>query len=104
MKPKLFENNLTVHKLLGDVSEDELEVRYLAVDQVKDEVVELYQVWDSCMTAVSEQLLGAEDNEKKMKSIESDLGGLTSFLARKCAAGEGEEGGEGGGQHGQRDQ
>ena len=83
MKPKLFENNLTVHKLLGDVSEDELEVRYLAVDQVKDEVVELYQVWDSCMNAVSEQLLGAEDNEKKMKSIESDLGGLTSFLRRE---------------------
>ena len=85
MKPKLFENNLTVHKLLGDVSEDEFEVRYLEVDKVKDEVVELYQEWDSCMTAVSQQLLGAEDNEKKLNSIESDLAGLSSFLRRESA-------------------
>ena len=64
MKPKLFENNLTVHKLLGDVSEDEFEVRYLEVDKVKDEVVELYKVWGSCMNLVSQFLLF----EAKMKS------------------------------------
>ena len=86
MKPKLFENNLTVHKLLGDVSEDEFDVRYLEVDKVKDEVVELYQVWDSCMTAVSQQLLGAEDNEKKLTSLESDLAGVSSFLRRESGS------------------
>ena len=85
MKPKLFEKNLTVHKLLGDVSEDESDVRYLAVDKVKDQVVELYQVWDSSMTSVSQQLLGAEEGEKKLKSVESDLAGLTSFLRRESA-------------------
>ena len=52
---------------------------------MKDEVVELYQVWDSCMTAVSQQLLGAEDKEKNLKSIESDLTGVSSFLRRESA-------------------
>ena len=82
MKPKLFENNLTVHKLLGDVSEDEFDVRYLAVDKVKEEVVELYQVWDSSMTSLSQQLLEAEEDDKSLKSVESDLAGLSSFLRR----------------------
>ena len=56
MKPKLFEKNLTVHKVLGDVSGDEIEVRYLEVDKLKDELVELYQIWDSCMNLVKSSL------------------------------------------------
>ena len=83
MKPKLFESNLTVHKLLGEVSEDECEVRRLAMDSVKEQVLELYQVWDSSMAGVSQQLLGAEDGEKQRETVQSDLAGLSSFLRRE---------------------
>ena len=83
MKPKLFESNLTVHKLLGEVSEDECEVRRLAVDSVKEQVLELYQVWDSSMAGVSQQLLGVEDGEKQRETVQSDLAGVSSFLRRE---------------------
>ena len=76
MKPKLFEKNLTVHKVLGDVSGDEIEVRYLEVDKLKDELVELYQIWDSCMNLVCQHLLRAEESEKTVRDLESGLVGL----------------------------
>ena len=83
MKPKLFEKNLTVHKVLGDVSGDEMEVRYLEVDKLRDEVVDLYQIWDSCMNLVSQHLLRAEESEKSVRDLESGLVGLSSFLRKE---------------------
>ena len=80
MKPKLFEENLIAHKLLGDVSEDECELRYLEITKVKDDVVGLYQTWDSCRNLVSENLLRVEEKEKTVHDLESALVGLSSFL------------------------
>ena len=76
----MFEENLIAHKLLGDVSEDECELRYLEITKVKDDVVGLYQTWDSCRNLVSENLLRVEEKEKTVHDLESALVGLSSFL------------------------
>ena len=50
---------------------------------MKEQVLELYQVWDSSMAGVSQQLLGVEDGEKQRETVQSDLAGVSSFLRRE---------------------
>ena len=83
-KSRLFEVNLAVHTLLADVSNNsEDEVKYLEVDRMKDDVVELYDVWDKCIREVSLKLSKAEDSVKSVNKIEKDLLELSSFLKKE---------------------
>eukprot|EP00092_Neocalanus_flemingeri_P069927 GFUD01085778.1.p1 GENE.GFUD01085778.1~~GFUD01085778.1.p1 ORF type:complete len:804 (+),score=252.73 GFUD01085778.1:389-2800(+) len=83
-KSRLFELNLAVHTLLADVSNNsEDEVKYLEVDRMKDDVVELYNVWDKCMMDVSSRVLKAEESIKSVNKIERDLSELSEFLKKE---------------------
>jgi len=84
LKSKLFEVNLAVHTLLADVSNNtDDEVKYLEVDRMKDDVVELYDLWDHCMKWVTSKLTTAEENAKNIAKIEKDLSELSDFLKKE---------------------
>ena len=84
LKSKLFEVNLAVHTLLADVSgNNEDEVKYLEVDRMKDDVVELYDIWDECIKFVTSKLAGAEESVKSISKIEKDLSELSDFLKKE---------------------
>jgi hypothetical protein len=84
LKSRLFEVNLAVHTLLADVSNNtEDEVKYLEVDRMKDDVVELYDLWDECMREVSSRLSTAEESIKSVNKIEKDLSELSEFLKKE---------------------
>merc|ERR1711874_910070 len=84
LKSRLFEVNLAVHTLLADVGGDnEDEVKYLEVDRMKDDVVELYDTWDECIKFVTSKLAGAEESVKSISKIEKDLSELSDFLKKE---------------------
>jgi len=83
-KSRLFELNLAVHTLLADVSNNtEDEVKYLEVDRMRDDVVELYDIWDKCMREVSSRLVKGEESFKSVNKIEKDLSELSDFLMKE---------------------
>ena len=87
LRSRLFEVNLAVHTLLADVSgNSEDEVKYLEVDRMKDDVVELYEIWDECLNSVTIKLTGAEENLKSISKIEKDLTELSDFLKKETEA------------------
>ena len=87
LKSRLFEVNLAVHTLLADVSgNSEDEVKYLEVDHMKDDVVELYEIWDECLETVTAKLTGAEESIKNISKIEKDLTELSDFLKKETEA------------------
>ena len=87
LKSKLFEANLAVHTLLADVSDNsEDEVKYLEVDHMKDDVVELYDIWDECLTFVTAKVRKAEESVKNISKIEKDLTELSDFLNKETKA------------------
>ena len=76
--------NLAVHTLLADVScNTEDEVKYLEVDRMKDDVVELYDIWDECIRLVAAKLAAAEETVKSITKIEKDLSELSDFLKKE---------------------
>jgi hypothetical protein len=76
--------NLAVHTLLADVScNTEDEVKYLEVDRMKDDVVELYDIWDECIRLVASKLATAEESVKSIAKIEKDLLELSDFLKKE---------------------
>jgi len=84
LKSRLFEVNLAVHTLLADVSgNNEDEVKYLEVDRMKDDVVELYDIWDECIKFVASKLATAEESVKSVSKIEKDLSELSDFLKKE---------------------
>ena len=87
LRSRLFEVNLAVHTLLADVSgNSEDEVKYLEVDRMKDDVVELYEIWDECLKCVTMKLTGAEESLKSISKIEKDLTELSNFLKKETEA------------------
>ena len=71
MRSRLFEVNLAVHTLLADVSgNSEDEVKYLEVDRMKDDVVELYEIWDECLKCVTMKLTRRRKSQKHIKNRE----------------------------------
>ena len=83
MKPKLFELNLTVHSLIGEVCEDDVELRHLEADRVKEDLVEVYEFWDEVSLMVSERLAHLEDTESKLRTVEAGLEEVTKFLTQE---------------------
>ena len=83
MKPKLFELNLTVHSLIGEVCEDDVELRHLEADRVKEDLVEVYEFWDEVSLMVSERLAQLEETESKLRTVEAGLEEVTKFLTQE---------------------
>lgn len=83
MKPHLFELNLTVHNLIGEVCEDDFELKHLEADRVKEDLVEVYEAWDEVSLMVSERLARHEDTGNKLRTVEDELEEVTKFLTKE---------------------
>jgi len=83
MKPHLFELNLTVHNLIGEVFEDDVELKHLEADRVKDDLVEVYEAWDEVSLMVSERLARQEDTGNELRTVEAGLEEVTKFLTKE---------------------
>ena len=83
MKPNLFELNLTVHSLIGEVCEDDVELKHLEADRVKEDLVEVYEAWDEVSLMVSERLARLEDTGNKLRTVEVGLEEVTKFLTKE---------------------
>ena len=83
MKPNLFELNLTVHSLIGEVCEDDVELKHLEADRVKEDLVEVYEAWDEVSIIVSERLARLEDTGNKLRTVELGLEEVTKFLTQE---------------------
>ena len=83
MKPNLFELNLTVHSLIGEVCEDDVELKHLEADRVKEDLVEVYEAWDEVSLMVSERLARLEDTGNKLRTVEVGLEEVTKFLTQE---------------------
>ena len=83
MKPNLFELNLTVHSLIGEVCEDDVELKHLEADRVKEDLVEVYEAWDEVSLMVSERLARLDDTGNKLRTVEVGLEDVTKFLTQE---------------------
>ena len=86
MKPRLFELNLSVHGLLGEVSEDDVEIKHLETDRMKEDLVEVYEAWDEVSLLVSERLARLEDTGTKMRMMETGLEEVSRFLTKETGS------------------
>lgn len=83
MKPHLFELNLTVHNLMGEVCEEDVELKHLEADMVKEDLVEVYEAWDEVSLMVSERLARQEETGNKLRTVEAGLEEVTQFLTKE---------------------
>ena len=83
MKPHLFELNLTVHNLMGEVCEEDVELKHLEADMVKEDLVEVYEAWDEVSLMVSERLARQEETGNKLSTVEAGLEEVTQFLTKE---------------------
>ena len=83
MKPLLFELNLTVHNLMGEVCEEDVELKHLEADMVKEDLVEVYEAWDEVSLMVSERLARQEETGNKLSTVEAGLEEVTKFLTKE---------------------
>ena len=59
-------------------------MRHLEVDRVKEEVVELYEVWDKLSLELGSRLAAVEEAGARLRRAEAELGEVSRFLGREA--------------------
>merc|ERR1719483_212177 len=76
-KTSLFDLNLRVHGLLGDLSTiavgREAGARHVQAEDLRAEVVKLYAAWDMCNVALGSSIKLADENVKNVENIERNI-------------------------------
>ena len=59
-------------------------MRHLEVDRVKEDVVELYEVWDKLSLELGDRLAAVEEAGARLRRAEAELGEVSRFLGREA--------------------
>ena len=59
-------------------------MRHLEVDRAKEDVVELYEVWDKLSLELGDRLAAVEEAGARLRRAEAELGEVSRFLGREA--------------------
>ena len=83
-KARLFQLNLSVHNFLAELSSCQSvdQAQLNLATHLKEEVVELYALWEESHQSTASHLLETEDALKKLSEFEQELVDLRTLLRK----------------------